>query len=439
LLEASEGALARASAQAERQSELLRQNEAQLAHEQESWGRWKAEATLPATLAPAAAWDFLREIQEGRDRLRSRDEIRDKLERLRRQIDAWESDALGLLRRTGISVSGRGEALAATLQQLSVDSAADAKAREHGLSFRREQRKKKEEVRTSRRAVEQAGSSLTSLFAEGQAVDETDFRRRKAVFEEISNLKGKLRDLDKQITERLGSDVHAQTVREELATGHLQEWRDKQSSIADEVHALEAARDDALRRTTALATERKTLERSADIPRLETEIEALRTELATASRRWAVITLAKSLVEDTLGRYMKERQPGVLRIAGRNFSNLTEGRYTEVMQEHGESFVVLDDSGRIKRPEQLSRGTAEQLYLSLRLALAEEFAQHGAALPLVMDDVLVNFDTRRAHATAAALSEIGAQRQVLVFTCHRSTARLLRRHGAEVLPVGVSA
>jgi uncharacterized protein YhaN len=152
------------------------------------------------------------------------------------------------------------------------------------------------------------------------------------------------------------------------------------------------------------------------------------------------VKLAKSLVEETLHRYMQERQPGVLLGAGGKFSRVTHGRYTNVMQDgDGESFVVLDAAGRSKSPEQLSRGTAEQLYLSLRFALAEEFARHGAALPLVMDDILVNFDPRRAQATAEILSEMSRQHQVLVFTCHRATTRLLRRHGAEVLPItGVS-
>ncbi len=57
--------------------------------------------------------------------------------------------------------------------------------------------------------------------------------------------------------------------------------------------------------------------------------------------------------------------------------------------------------------------------MSLRLALASSYARRGAPLPLVLDDVLVNFDADRAKAAAAVLRDFAAAgHQLLVFTCH---------------------
>jgi uncharacterized protein YhaN len=70
----------------------------------------------------------------------------------------------------------------------------------------------------------------------------------------------------------------------------------------------------------------------------------------------------------------------------------------------------------------LSRGSAEQLYLCLRLALASEFARRAESLPLIMDDVLVNFDPERARAVALELAKFSERRQILIFTCHPATA-----------------
>ena len=53
--------------------------------------------------------------------------------------------------------------------------------------------------------------------------------------------------------------------------------------------------------------------------------------------------------------------------------------------------------------------------MCLRLALAE---QHRPSLPLLLDDILVNFDPARAEAATAVLAEVAKTRQVLVFTCH---------------------
>ncbi len=97
----------------------------------------------------------------------------------------------------------------------------------------------------------------------------------------------------------------------------------------------------------------------------------------------------------------------------------------------GETCLRVDDAeGRSLPVESLSRGTREQLFLSLRLALAACYARRGAPLPLVLDDVLVNFDAERAKAAAAVLGDFAAAgHQLLVFTCHEHIAGLFNRCG----------
>jgi uncharacterized protein YhaN len=115
----------------------------------------------------------------------------------------------------------------------------------------------------------------------------------------------------------------------------------------------------------------------------------------------------------------------VLEEASAAFERITDGAYTRVLQdEDGESLVVVGRDAQRKQPEELSRGTAEQLYLCLRLGLAAEFARRTASLPLIMDDVLVNFDPQRARAVAGELTRFSQEHQVLLFTCHPQTASL---------------
>ena len=67
------------------------------------------------------------------------------------------------------------------------------------------------------------------------------------------------------------------------------------------------------------------------------------------------------------------------------------------------------------------------MFLSLRLALAACYARRGAPLPLVLDDVLVNFDTQRAEAAAVVLRDFAAAgHQVLVFTCHEHILQMFK-------------
>ena len=70
----------------------------------------------------------------------------------------------------------------------------------------------------------------------------------------------------------------------------------------------------------------------------------------------------------------------------------------------------------------LSRGTSEQLYLALRFGLVEHFVEtSGEPLPIVMDDILVNFDDERATRAARSIEELSKTCQIIYFTCHPTT------------------
>ena len=129
---------------------------------------------------------------------------------------------------------------------------------------------------------------------------------------------------------------------------------------------------------------------------------------------------------------MRDRQPTVLAEASRTFRQITDGRYQRIEQDpDGQSLGIVDRNLGRKGPEQLSRGTAEQLYLCLRLALAQEFGRQRCRLPLVMDDVLVNFDPLRAEAMARVLAVFAKTNQVLLFTCHPRTVEILQAVSTE--------
>ncbi|MFM8702941.1 MAG: ATP-binding protein, partial [Planctomycetia bacterium] len=118
-------------------------------------------------------------------------------------------------------------------------------------------------------------------------------------------------------------------------------------------------------------------------------------------------------------------------------ARLTDGRHTAITTTIDEARLeVHDREGGVWKPERLSRGTREQVFLALRLALVRDLQRHGVRLPLVMDDALVNFDDERARAAARVLVEFVSdqpgERQMLVFTCHAHVASIFAAADATV-------
>ena len=153
--------------------------------------------------------------------------------------------------------------------------------------------------------------------------------------------------------------------------------------------------------------------------KLRTERHRLVEDMCSHARAWAVRTVAENLLKEAQAKFERERQPDVLRDAQKFFCNITGGRYQKVDSPLDKSEIrITDANGDAKRPDQLSRGTREQLFLSLRFGLIHELNRHSEPQPVILDDALVNFDPHRGRKAAEAFLDLAETNQVLVFTCH---------------------
>ncbi len=169
----------------------------------------------------------------------------------------------------------------------------------------------------------------------------------------------------------------------------LEETRRKQRRLFEE----SGRRNEQIR---LLSTDRRLAVKRFELAQIDEQIVA-------QISRWQVLALTHHWLVQLKEHYEKHRQPETLREASEYLSRLTSGRYRRVWTRWGENTLLVDDVHAGTLPiEVLSRGTREQLFLSLRLALVGLFARRGIELPMVLDDVLVNFDVERA--TAAVMS-----------------------------------
>ncbi len=142
-------------------------------------------------------------------------------------------------------------------------------------------------------------------------------------------------------------------------------------------------------------------------------------ELDSLARKWSVMRVASDLLSKAKARYQEERLPAVISKAEHYFQLITNGRYTAILPPaEGLNFRVMHHKGRAYKPSELSRGTAEQLYLCIRLALASISA---IKLPIFLDDIFVNFDEKRTDKAKEFIKEFSNDHQVILLTCHAKT------------------
>ncbi len=164
------------------------------------------------------------------------------------------------------------------------------------------------------------------------------------------------------------------------------------------------------------------LEHSAESATLRQARAERVAELEQLAQTWSATTIALELLRRTRSRYERDHRPEVLQTAETLLAQWSNGRYARILAPLGRQIEELERSDGVIVPiSGLSTGTAEQLYLALRFGLVEHFAREAESLPLVMDDILVNFDPGRAERAARSIEDLATRHQVLYFTCHPNT------------------
>jgi recombinational DNA repair ATPase RecF len=123
--------------------------------------------------------------------------------------------------------------------------------------------------------------------------------------------------------------------------------------------------------------------------------------------------------------YLERARDGVQRLVAprlqeslrRWLPRVTDGRYEEVLVDPETLKVkVRTARGEWRSATKLSHGTSEQVYLLLRLALADFLVTTGEPAPIVLDDVTVQSDEPRTVALLELLHEVSRDRQVILFS-----------------------
>ncbi len=200
-----------------------------------------------------------------------------------------------------------------------------------------------------------------------------------------------------------------------------------------ELEDLESQHGESFARLKEIEQELKALESDRRPSAIRCERETITRELRDCLAQTAAVHLGAKTLGQIRSRFEQSCQPGILEIASEYLAQLTCGKYVKIWTTLSEQQLRISDAESNNfSVEQLSTGTREQLFLALRLGLVGEFAERAIELPMVLDDVLVNFDQSRAEAAIQTLIEFAERgHQVLLFTSHLHLARLCESQGIE--------
>lgn len=177
-----------------------------------------------------------------------------------------------------------------------------------------------------------------------------------------------------------------------------------------------------------------------DMLQIERELERARAGVDDTKERIATHELAIGTLKECVAGFQDHYLDGVMADASSMFAELTGGRYARIHLRPGDLEPLVDTAERSRIPSaQLSRGTQEQLYFVLRVALARTLA-NDRGLPMILDDPFVHFDPQRLERTVAMLRALSQRTQVIFFTAdprYEAWFQPVLRLGAE--PIGVVA
>ena len=201
----------------------------------------------------------------------------------------------------------------------------------------------------------------------------------------------------------------------EQATANLDACGNKFKELAEQ-------RGSHTREQSELAKDRSLAERQLDLSVIEKQLEVAKSD-------WRRHATVNRVLERIRADYEAHRQPETLAEASRYMAKFTGGQYKRIWTPLSNDILLVDNAAGESLPvDVLSRGTREQLFLSVRMALVANFARRGVNVPMVLDDVLVNFDIERTRRAAEVLSEFAAGgHQLFFFTCHEHMWEMFRK------------
>ena len=412
----------------EQSEEDVKKGSTQLEGVQGEWRQWLAERELREEFSPDNIEVLRRLVDLGRTHHEDVVEMKRRIDTIQRDIDDYVAIAAPLASEFDVPFDrNESSAIAVADSLVKIHTNVERRVRDR-TDAKDDLNKAERQLKERDMNRREAEKEMKDLLQSGGGADAEDFRKRAEIMRQRMDLEEKRRGALGRLQRLSGPGEPLKALKKQLGDTDFQAIRDEARRAKEEHDAIDEDINRSSPEQGEIKSDLKKLTSEEESSKLRLDRHRLWEEMRGHAREWAVRTIAENLLKEAQGKFEKERQPGVVRHAESFFKNITDGRYQKVFSPLGSSEIhVSDSSGVSKKPVQLSRGTREQLFLSLRFGLITELGQRSERLPVIVDEALVNFDPERGLRAARAFVELSQTNQVLVFTCHPTIVELFQR------------
>ncbi|NLK87523.1 MAG: AAA family ATPase [Clostridiaceae bacterium] len=169
-------------------------------------------------------------------------------------------------------------------------------------------------------------------------------------------------------------------------------------------------------------------ENTYELQRVEEETVAVNEKIAYLRNKADAIKLAHEVLLEAGAEIRRDFAPSLNSRMSSIIANMTGQRYTDLRGDEGLMLkAAAPEYGEVRNVLLLSGGTADQMYLAMRLAMTDLLTSGSESLPLIMDEVFSQFDDNRTAAALEYLHNEYRDSQIFIFTCKQREVELARR------------
>ncbi|WP_158933210.1 AAA family ATPase [Acidisphaera sp. S103] len=403
-----------------------------LATWQAEWARATTDLGRPVAEDPAVMDDVLQVFSELDGKQKEHASAAVRVEGMERDIERFARDAAAMAARVPGGSESTDPFLIVTTLQRRAQEERQVQTRRDSLSQQAQETAKQCELAEQQLADRKSALRAILLLIGAETVEAAEVRLALAA--ERARQTAALASAEEKLLEA-GDSYSLEALRQEVGAVLVEDLPARLDDARQRLGHAQQAAQEAAAAVARLAMEMQQAEIATGATDAAADQQAAVATMGRTLEEALVCHVAAELLEQAIASAAQDAEPEMLRRISARFSSLTNGEYTRVLTEETDqnqtrlSLVQRDFPGERQLIRELSEGTRDQLYLALRLAAIEDYAD--APLPFIGDDILQTFDDARALAALRVLQDVSHSVQVILLTHHRHLLDL-----AAALPAG---